>query len=80
MILPDYPEDVTPEQLKDITTQFINNIKLSIAPMLDSIQVASQDRIDSSGNMITELIRTEGGGGGDVILQDSKPVYLSLVL
>jgi len=80
MILPELPPDASAEQLKDIMTQFINNIKMSIAPMLESIQVASQDKVDSSGNMITELIRTEGGGGGDVILQDSKPVYLSLVL
>jgi len=80
MILPEYPEDATPEELKTITTQFIDNIKMSIAPMLESIQVASQDRIESNENMITELIRTEGGGGGDVIIQDSKPVYLSLVL
>jgi len=80
MILPEIPEDVSPEQLKVIMTQFIDNIKMSIAPLLESIQVASQDRIDSSGQMITELIRTEGGGGGDVITQNSKPVYLSLVL
>lgn len=80
MILPEIPEDTSTEQLKDIMTQFINNIKMSIAPMLESIQVASQDRVDSSNQMITELIRTEGGGGGDVITQDSKPVYLSLIL
>ena len=77
MILPEIPED---GDAKEVMTQFIDNIKMSIAPMLESIQVASQDRIDSSGRMITELIRTEGGGGGDVITQNSKPVYLSLVL
>ena len=80
MILPEIPADAEPEQVKEIMTQFIDNIKMSIAPMLESIQVASQDRVDSSGNMITELIQTEGGGGGDIITQDSKPVYLSLVL
>jgi hypothetical protein len=80
MILPNLEKDTSPEQVKEIMTQFIDNIKLSIAPMLESIQVASQNRINSSGNMITELIRTEDGGGGDVIIQDSKPVYLSIVL
>ncbi len=80
MVLPEIPAEADGEQVKEIMTQFIDNIKMSIAPMLESIKVASQDEIDSSGNMITELIRTEGGGGGDVITQDSKPVYLSLVL
>lgn len=80
MILPEIPSDADADQVKQIMTQFIDNIKMSIAPMLESIQVASQNRVDSSGNMITELIQTEGGGGGDIITQDSKPVYLSLVL
>jgi len=80
MILPEIPADASGEQVKEIMTQFIDNIKMSIAPMLESIQVASQNQVDSSGNMITELIRTDSGGGGDVITQDSKPVYLSLVL
>ena len=80
MVLPEIPSDASAEQVKEIMTQFTDNIKLSIAPMLESIKVASQTEIDSSRNMITELIRTEGGGGGDVISQDSKPVYLSLVL
>lgn len=80
MVLPEIPSNATADQVKEIMTGFINNIKLSIAPMLDQIQVASQNRIETQGNMITELIRTDGGGGGDVITQDSKPVYLSLVL
>jgi hypothetical protein len=80
MVLPEIPSDADAEQVKQIMTQFIDNIKMSIAPMLESIQVASQNQVDSSGNMITELIQTEGGGGGDIITQDSKPVYLSLVL
>ena len=80
MILPEIPSDADADQVKDIMTQFIDNIKMSIAPMLEAIQVASQNQVDSSGNMITELIQTEGGGGGDIITQDSKPVYLSLVL
>jgi hypothetical protein len=80
MVLPEIPENADADQVKEIMTAFINNIKLSIAPMLEQITVASQNQIDASGNMITELIRTNTGGGGDVITQDSKPVYLSLVL
>jgi len=80
MILPEIPTNATSDEVKAIMTQFIDNIKMSIAPMLDAIQVASQNQVDARDNMITELIRTDGGGGGDIITQDSKPVYLSLVL
>ena len=80
MILPEIPTNATSDDVKAIMTQFIDNIKMSIAPMLEAIQVASQNQVDASDNMITELIRTDGGGGGDIITQDSKPVYLSLVL
>jgi len=80
MILPEIPVNATGDQVKEIMTQFIDNIKMSIAPMLDAIQISSQTQMESSQNMITELIRTEGGGGGDIISQNSKPVYLSLVL
>lgn len=80
MVLPEIPDDADGDQVKEILNQFISNIKMSIAPMLDSIQVASQNPVDSKGNMITTLIRTDGGGGGDLIMQDSKPVYLSIVL
>jgi hypothetical protein len=80
MILPEIPEGASAHEVKAIMSQFIDNIKMSIAPMLEAIQVASQNQVDASDNMITELIRTDGGGGGDIIIQDSKPVYLSLVL
>jgi len=80
MVLPEIPEDAAADQVKEIMDQFVKNIQLSIAPMLDKIQVASQDQVNVQGNMITGLIRTDTGGGGDVITQDSKPVYLSLIL
>ena len=80
MVLPEIPSNADADEVKQIMTQFIDNIKMSIAPILESIQIVSQDQVDSSNNMITELIQTKGGGGGDLITQDSKPVYLSLVL
>jgi len=58
------------EKMKEIIPHFINNIKMSIAQMLESIQVASQNQVDSRSNINTELIQTV----------DFKPVYLSLVL
>ena len=80
MILPNIPEDATDDEVKDILTQFIDNIKMSIAPMLDSINFSDETQVDSIGNLRTELLQTDGGGGGDLITQDGEPVYLSLVL
>ena len=48
--------------------------------MLESIQVASQNQVDSRSNIITELIQTVNGNDIDIIAQDSNSVYLSLVL
>lgn len=80
MTLPDIPANADGDIVKAIMTEFISNIKKSMGPLLQSINVSKQLRIDSSENMTIELIRTETGGGGDIITQSSKPVYLSLVL
>ncbi len=56
------------------------NIKLSMVPMLESIQITNETEVDSIGNLKTQLLRTDGGGGGDLITQNDEPVYLSIVL
>ena len=53
---------------------------ISSIHMLESIQVASQNQVDSRSNIITELIQTVNGNDIDIIAQDSNSVYLSLVL
>ncbi len=78
MILPEIPTDADADQVKEIMNKFLDNIKLNIAPILDKIQVSRQIDFETKGSMTTKLIRTESGGG-DVIYQDSTPVYVSLV-
>lgn len=80
LILPEIPEDASDEAVKQILIDFIQNIKMSIAPMLDKIQFSDEDEVDNIGNLRTQLLRTTDGGGGDLITQDDEPVYLSLVL
>ena len=80
MILPNIPENATDQQVKDVLTNFVDNIKMSIAPMLEKIEIDSQTQVDSVGNLKTQLLRTDSGGGGDLITQDDEPVYLSLIL
>jgi hypothetical protein len=80
LVLPDIPADATDEQVKTIMTDFVNNIKISMAPMLDTINISDESTIESVGNLKTQLLRTDSGGGGDLITQDNEPVYLSLIL
>lgn len=80
MVLPNIPKNADGEEVVDIMDSFIKNIHLSIVPMLNLIKINSVNNIDVKNNMITEMIRTDRGGGGDVITQDSQPVYISLIL
>jgi hypothetical protein len=80
LILPEIPDGANDEEVSKILTDFIQNIRMSVVPMLENIQFSNEDQMDSIGNLKTELLRTANGGGGDVITQNDEPVYLSLVL
>ena len=80
MVFPNLTKDTPDDQVETIMTDFINNIKLSMVPMLESIQITNETQVDSIGNLKTQLLRTDGGGGGDLITQNDHPVYLSIVL
>lgn len=80
LILPDIPTDADKDTVKKILTDFSNHLRDSIIPMLENIAVNNQQVIRQDGNMTTTLIKTDSGGGGDLISTQDQPVYLSLVL
>ena len=80
MILPKIPEGATDQQVKDVLTNFVDNIKMSIIPILEGMEIDNQCKVDSVVNLKTHLLRNYIGGGGDLITQDDEPVYLSLIL
>jgi len=80
LVLPNISNDTPAEEVKNIMEQFVHNIRMSMAPMLEQIQISKATEVDSIGNITTQLLTTEGGGGGDLITQNNEPVYLSIVL
>lgn len=80
MILPNISNETRPEDVTNILEQFVHNVRMSMVPILEQIQVANMTDVDTVGNLRTQLLTINGGGGGDLITQDNEPVYLSIVL
>ena len=80
LILPEIPAGSDPEKVEEIISNFSLHLRQNVLPILEKINIKSQKLFYKEGPMSTSLITTNGGGGGDLILQGSVPVYLSLVL
>lgn len=82
LVLPDIPDNSTPDQVMDILEDFSLHLRKEVLPILEAIDVKSRKIIarDTSVSMNTSLVRTTSGGGGDLITQNNVPVYVSLVL
>jgi hypothetical protein len=80
LILPDIPSEANPEEVKNILETFMEHINQEVLPVIQNIQITSNQRTSTDGNLQSRLIRTDGGGGGDVIVQGSTPIYISIVL
>ena len=80
LIMPEIPQDADPNQVKQILESFTQHLRDDVLPLMENIEVKTQNRVSQEGSLQTELIQTTSGGGGDLILQGTKPVYLSLVL
>jgi hypothetical protein len=80
LILPDIPSEASPEEVKNILETFMEHIQQEVLPVIQNIQITSDRSISTDGNLRSRLIRTDGGGGGDVIVQGSTPIYVSIVL
>jgi len=79
LVLPAIPENAAPEEVKTILEEFVEHLQKEVIPIVQSIAIKGDRKISTEGNLETRLITTDTGGG-DVILQDSEPIYLSLVL
>lgn len=81
LILPTIPENADEDQVAEILDTFVTNVKESIIPLLQAVEVTKRDALTSGTAQIgMELIHTNSGGGGDLVTKDGDPVYLSIVL
>lgn len=80
LVMPDIPDDADAKKVKEILSEFTEHLKSEVIPLIEQIVIKDQVRISTDGNIQTDLLLTDSGGGGDLLTQDSKPIYLSLVL
>lgn len=80
LILPDIPDKAEPAEIKKILEDFTDHLKKDVLPIISQIDITGQRSISQDGNLETRMITTQAGGGGDVILQEDQPIYVSIVL
>jgi len=79
--MPKFPEVVVdPDKLTAEVEKFTNGIRQDIINKLDLIKINKAKSMGIQKDLETVLIETETGGGGDLITQKDKPIYLSLVV
>lgn len=80
LILPEFPEDATPEQVGEIIYKFNEHLSKEVIPILENIKVKKLEKMENKSSLESNLITLDGGGGGDFVKQGNEPVYLSLIL
>jgi len=80
LILPEIPEDADENQVEKILSDFSVHIQTELLPLLEDIRIKHRQPMEQTGSLKTTLIRTDSDGGGDLIQQGERPVYLSIVL
>jgi hypothetical protein len=80
LILPEFPENATPEEIGEIIYNFNKHLSEEVLPILRNIKIKKLETVETKSSLKSNLITLDGGGGGDFVQQGNEPVYLSLVL
>jgi hypothetical protein len=82
--LPSFPDVVSdPNALTQIVDNFTEKLTQDIVTQLDTVDLKSAKSIGRKSEFETVLLSTETAGsigGGDLITQNDKPIYLSIVI
>jgi len=80
LIIPKIPDDASAEEIESIFSGFTKSVQSSMVPLLNAIQITDQNSDVNSSGLHIEVLKTDSGGGGDIITQNTEPIYLSIVL
>ncbi len=80
LIIPNIPDDSSPEEIEKLFSNFSHSIQSSMIPLLNAIQITGRNSDVNAHGLHIEVLKTDSGGGGDIITQNTEPIYLSIVL
>jgi hypothetical protein len=80
LVLPDIPEGAEPEEVQSILESFTSHLREEVIPLLENININISKQGMSCGGLVSSLVTTPSGGGGDIVLDGDEPIYLSLVI
>jgi ARG and Rhodanese-Phosphatase-superfamily-associated Protein domain len=80
LIIPNIPDDASAEEIEKLFSNFSKSIQSSMVPLLNAIQITNRESDVNSNGLHIEVLKTDSGGGGDIITQNTEPIYLSIVL
>jgi hypothetical protein len=80
LIIPKIPDDASPEEIEKLFSDFSKSIQSSMVPLLNAIQITNRESDVTTNDLHIEVLKTASGGGGDIITQNTEPIYLSIVL
>ena len=77
--MPEFEKNEILGHLELVVDNFVSDIRTDILKKVESISVKNASSLSINKDLETVLIETDSGGG-DLIIQDGRPVYLSLVV
>jgi hypothetical protein len=81
MMFPKIPVGATKEQAVEVLEGFVRGVIEDIIPIFKKIESTARNPLMiQQGGISGEMIRTQGDGVGDILYQEGKPIYVSIVL
>jgi hypothetical protein len=80
LIIPKIPEDASAEEIEKLFSDFSKSVQSSMIPLLNAIKISNRESDVNLNGLHIEVLKTDSGGGGDIITQHTEPIYLSIVL
>ena len=77
--MPEFEKNEILGHLELVVDNFVSDIRTDILKKVESISVKNASSLSIDKDLETVLVETDSGGG-DLIIQGGRPVYLSMVV